>query len=80
MSNNKQTSVDQLFDQLSREGLLGLFTFDQMKRALEILDEAKAIHKEEIKNACQEFLDTTLPDEVINEYYNETYGGNNEQQ
>jgi hypothetical protein len=48
MSNNKQTSVDQLFDQLSSEGLLGLFTFDQMKRALEILDEAKAMHKEEI--------------------------------
>jgi hypothetical protein len=54
MSNNKQTSVDQLFDQLSSEGLLGLFTFDQMKRALEILDEAKAMHKEEIEKAWKE--------------------------
>ena len=77
MSNNKQTSVDYIFNQLSSENLLGLFTHDQMRRAMEILDEAKAMHKEEIKNACQEFLDTTLPDEVINEYYNETFGGNN---
>ena len=72
----KQTSVEQLFDQLSSEGLLGLFTYDQMDRALAIFEKANAMHKEEIKNACQEFLDTTLPDEVINEYYEQKYGGN----
>ena len=71
MSNNKQTSVDQLFDQLSSENLLGLFTHDQMKRALEILDEAKAMHKYEIKEA---FL---IPyTGTADEYYEQTYGGN----
>ena len=29
--------------------------------------------KEQIVNACKEFLDTTLPNEVYEEYYNETY-------
>lgn len=54
MSNNKQTSLDQLFDQLSSENLLGLFTHDQMKRAMEILEESKAMHKEEIDESYQE--------------------------
>ena len=86
MSNNKQTSVDQLFDQLSSEGLLGLFTFDQMKRALEILDEAKEMHKDEIctafrigdKFSVDYYLESEL--DTDEQYYNETYGGNNEQQ
>lgn len=52
MSNEtKQTSVDQLFDQLSSENLLGLFTWDQMQRAMEILEQAQAMHKKEIEEA-----------------------------
>jgi hypothetical protein len=47
MSNNKQTSVDYIFNQLSSENLLGLFTHDQMRRAMEILDEAKAMQQEQ---------------------------------
>jgi hypothetical protein len=43
---------------------------------IETIEQAKAKHEEEVKNACQEFLDTTLPDEVINEYYKQTYRGN----
>ena len=77
MSNNKQTSVDQLFDQLSSENLLGLFTHDQMKRALEILDEAKAMHKEEIEDAhWYGGQDVPIHESTCEEYYNETYGGN----
>jgi alpha-D-ribose 1-methylphosphonate 5-phosphate C-P lyase len=79
MNNNKQTSVDQLFDQLSSEGLLGLFTHDQMMRAMEILDEAKAMHKEEIEDAHLEGqCDETegYPLEIAKKYYNQTYGGN----
>jgi hypothetical protein len=76
-NNNKQTSVDYIFNQLSSENLLGLFTHDQMKRAMEILDEAKAMHKEEIINAtiygnrfqgCYGLYSE--------QYYNETFGGN----
>jgi hypothetical protein len=76
MSNNKQTSVDQLFDQLSSEGLLGLFTFDQMKRALEILDEAKAMHKEEHRETWDECLLSSNPEKTFEDHYNETFGGN----
>tara|TARA_R110000822_G_scaffold137887_1_gene275355 strand:+ start:195 stop:509 length:315 start_codon:yes stop_codon:yes gene_type:complete len=78
----KQTSVDQLFDQLSSENLLGLFTYDQMTRAMEILEQAKAMHKEEIITTWHKGYDNLSP--MIDEnncgdkYYNETYGGNNE--
>jgi hypothetical protein len=85
MSNNKQTSVDQLFDQLSSEGLLGLFTFDQMKRALEILDEAKAMEKQSIKDAFiagdnngLDYYNPMTKTLTSEDYYNETYGGNND--
>jgi len=79
MTHNKQTSVDQLFDQLSSENLLGLFTHDQMMRAMEILDEAKAMHKEEIIDAHLEGqCDGTegYPLEIAKKFYKQTYGGN----
>jgi hypothetical protein len=84
-NNNKQTSVDQLFNQLSSENLLGLFTHDQMRRAMEILDEAKAMHKEEIIKSFQEGqeippLDDTKDEYSPMNYYKQTFGGNNEQQ
>jgi hypothetical protein len=78
-SNNKQTSVDYIFNQLSSENLLGLFTHDQMRRAMEILDEAKAMHKEEIKNAHTIGYVIGGGNGYIHEpeqYYNETFGGN----
>ena len=37
------------------------------------LHQAKAMEKEQIKDALQEFLDITLPDEVCEKYYNETF-------
>jgi hypothetical protein len=87
MSNKQKTSVDQLFDQLSSENLLGLFTHDQMMRAMEILDEAKAMHKEEIIKAMSiAFIDgakiggityESPYDKSAEQYYNETYRGNN---
>jgi hypothetical protein len=53
-----------------------------MKRALEILDEAKAMHKEEIctafrigdKFSVDYYLESEL--DTDEQYYNETYGGN----
>jgi hypothetical protein len=86
-SNNKQASVDQLFDQLSSENLLGLFTHDQMKRAMEILEQAKSMHKEEIMDAFDKGCDIGC-DIGSNydyhdghnqgyDYYEQTYGGNN---
>jgi hypothetical protein len=52
-SNNKQTSVDYIFNQLSSENLLGLFTHDQMRRAMEILDEAKAMQQEQAQQYAE---------------------------
>jgi hypothetical protein len=78
MSNNKQTSVDWQFDQLSSENLLGLFTHDQMKRAMEILEQAKAMHKEEIEDAhWHGGQDIPIHESTCEQYYNETFRGNN---
>lgn len=76
-----QTSVDKLFDQLSTENLLGLFTWDQMQRAMEILEQAKAMHKKEIKEAiifgdCRGEMRTFV---TFERYYNETYAGETKQ-
>jgi len=37
------------------------------------LYQAKAMEKEQIVDALQEFLDITLPNEVCEQYYNETF-------
>jgi hypothetical protein len=46
------------------------------KRKNALIEQAKAMHKEEIKESLQEFIDITLSDEICEEYYNETFGGN----
>lgn len=66
---NKQTGVDWLFKEL----------LDRPKDKMVwyyILEKAKQMEKEQIKNASQEFLDITLTDEIHEEYYEETYGKN----
>ena len=82
MSNNKQTAVDWQFDQLSSENLLGLFTYDQMKRAMEILEQAKAIHEEETLDFANKAVRMRLDEDIQNptgldDLYNETFRGNN---
>jgi hypothetical protein len=39
----------------------------------DIIDQAKAMEKEQIIDAYKKFLNTTLSDEVYEQYYNETY-------
>jgi hypothetical protein len=51
MTNNKQTAVQWQFDQLSSENLLGIFTYDQMTRVMEILEQAKEMEKKQIEDA-----------------------------
>ena len=71
MSNNKQSSVEWL-------------QAIELERDLTLADwnKAKAIHKEEITKAWKkgdgEF--DKVAEEMSLEYYNETFGGNNEQQ
>lgn len=73
MSNNKQSSV---------EWLAEIIRFSNKEFYAEIFDEiekAKAMHKEEIVNAVDGFpIHARHMDG--NDYYNEIFGGNNEQQ
>ena len=73
MSNKKQSSIDWLFEQV---------WINPVSKLPEILEQAKAMHKEEIVNAYQAGdgdaynLDETR--DFGEQYYNETFGGNNE--
>ena len=77
MTNNKQqTAVDILCGKLAMKlGIPQAITF-YIDHAEEIA-EAKAMHKEEIEEAYNEAL-YDHRQENGNEYYNETFGGNNE--
>ena len=75
MSNNKQSSVEWLYNKMyEHRGNITIEEFEQ----------AKAMHKEEIIDAHGVQYDYSYnqidPKKVTGEqYYNETYGGNNEQ-
>jgi len=76
MSNNKQSSVDFLWNQLAE---ILKFTVDTETalKLLEAFEQAKEMHKEEIIDA----YDYATMSRVYNDgedYYNETFGGNNE--
>ena len=64
---SKQSSVEELFQKL----------WDTPKDKLTwyvALKEAKAMHKEEVENA----YNVGSPYKTAEQYYNETFGGNNE--
>jgi hypothetical protein len=79
----KQTAVQWQFDQLSSENLLGVFTYDQMTRVMEILEQSNKMFKEQIEDAIywgnikgyDEHKRTCIHDED-EQYYEQTYGGN----
>ena len=78
MSNNKQSSVEWLVKELNQKiDFIPMNKWDEIK---EVIEQAKAMHKEEIINA------TIYGDRFegcygldSEQYYNETFGGNNEQ-
>jgi len=80
MSNNKQTSVEKMFQEMlgiQQEGIK--LTFDEN---LDLLDKYKAMHKEEIEDAwdkgdyCIDLPDGTWEQKYksAEHYYNETFG------
>ena len=82
MSNNKQSSVEWYIIERhdieiqSRLGKISPIEYDAKLTKAE--QQAKAMHKEEIRKAyCygEHYKDTKL----TTDYYNENYGGNNEQ-
>ena len=73
MSNNKQSSVEWLVE------ILGKYNEEMVFLYQNEIEQAKAMHKEEIRKAyCygEYYKDAKL----TTDYYNETFGGNNEQQ
>ena len=89
MSNNKQSSVDLFIDQLEEKGNAyeeneGGRTINisiDISDYMELKIQAKAMHKEEITHAYHHswyFRDH--PYETAEKYYNETFGGNDDQQ
>ena len=75
MSNNKQSSVDAIIKFMKENGyFIG-------KDLYQFFEQAKAMHKEEIKDALIDgSMNSTLIEYRIPQYYNETFGGKNEQQ
>ena len=78
MTNNKQSSVEFfLYEMFS---LLGEFENKALPsyKIMDLFEQAKAMHKEEIARAYQEGLIDSM-NHAPKDYYNETFGGNNEQ-
>jgi len=88
MENKKQSSIDWLIEQISYKSNDGqVITFH--KNIAYLIEQAKAKHKEEIESAweigcdngydkaCDNITWDTMDNNKDN-YYNETFGGNNE--
>jgi hypothetical protein len=74
MSNNKQNSVQWLIEKYTI--VCGLGSKELMK---EHIDRAKAMHKEEIRQTYQKgYNDADFSYYEPEQYYNETFGGNND--
>ena len=76
----KQDSIEFLWDEL-KSFLPANYTVDESVKILSILKQAKAMHKEEVVEAWSNGYDAE--DRASSnplDYYNETFGGNNEQQ
>jgi hypothetical protein len=78
MSNNKQGSVKWLFEQVCNLDWKNI----QGEKKLEILEQAKAMHKEEVTSFTADWSIQYKYEngKNINQFYYETFGGNNEQQ
>ena len=72
MSNNKQSSIDWLAEQLKKDINLRLRGFDIDKA----FEQAKAMHKEEHRETWDECLLGSNPEKTFEDHYNETYESN----
>jgi len=76
MSNNKQSSVDWLWSVVEPS-----LTYAQKHFFSNVIEQAKAMHKDEIEQTYQKgYNDADFSYYDPEQYYNETFGGNNEQQ
>ena len=91
MSNNKQSSLEWYAEkehEIAREFVLANINHrEYFDKKRELLEQAKAMHKEEIMDANfygqrlhAKSVTNTMMEDNAEQYYNETFGGNNEQQ
>ena len=89
MSNNKQSSIELFIDQLEEKGdawenvsIRRVQISIDVSEYMELKTKAKAMHKEEVTSFTADWsVQYKYEDgKSINKYYNETFGGNNEQQ
>ena len=73
----QQTAVEWLFEQLvfksDFEHLPNQYFLMSDKNIDKIFQQAKAMEKNQILNACQHFADYPFDDDDVQQYYNETY-------
>ena len=81
MSNDKQSSVEWLVKQLNQK--IDYIPMSQWDEITEVIEQAKAMHKEEIIKAFDEGQEyeyqyhiNSTPKFDSETYYNETFGGN----
>ena len=79
MTNNKQSSVEWLVKELNQKiDFIPMNRWDEIK---EVIEKAKAMHNKEIEkafdNGVNAYYDINSPSNW-EQYYNETFGGNNE--
>ena len=81
MNNKKQSSIEWLYERLERMiPRTALYNIDK-KQYFESIEKAKAMHKEEIEESwndgCYQSSDFPKTSDA-EQYYNETFGGDNE--
>ena len=78
MSNNKQSSIEWLIEQIQNN------IHHTIRIPLDTIEQAKTMHKEETIKLYYAYEDYVLREEGIiktfGQFYNETFGCNNEQQ
>lgn len=75
MSNKKQSSIEWLESEITRRGPKENNPPQWLK---ELYEQAKAMHEEEIQDAYRISPNNELWSNSGIDYYNETFGGNNE--
>ena len=75
---NKQTSIEWLESKLLSQYMLDGFAWEDREYFIKLLSQAKAMEKEQIKDAWKDSNHHRYVEEVLEysaeEYYNETYG------
>jgi hypothetical protein len=81
MNNKQQTASDWFTEQISSKNLLGIYTYDEMVMFDDLLNQFKEMEKEQTLDFTRNAVRKILNDDIQNpfnleQYYNETYGGN----